>query len=77
MTKLQRIDQKIAELDKQLSNVYAWMDLAETQAQIDFFDKLSLQILSTISALEVSRHEARMMQHHNAGRYDQDSDFIS
>ena len=77
MTKLQRIDQKIAELNEQLSNVYAWMELTETQEIIDFLDKCSLQILSTISSLEVSRHEARMMQHHNAGRYDQDSDFIS
>ena len=77
MTKLQRIDEKIAELDKELSTVYEWMEVAETQEEIDFLDKLSLQILSTISSLEVSRHEARMMQHHNAGRYDQDGDFIS
>ena len=80
MTKLQRIDDKIAELNKQLSAVYGAMERADENDQTYIFalDDLSIAILSKISALEVSRHEARMMQHHNAGRYDSDEgDFIS
>lgn len=78
MTKLQRIDDKIAHLNDILSALYEWMEKMERQDWIDWADKFSLEILRQISALEVSRHEARMMQHHNAGRYDNDDgDFIS
>ncbi len=78
MTKLQRIDDNIAHLNDILSQLYEWMEKTERQDLIDWADKFSLEILSKISALEVSRHEARMMQHHNAGRYDSDEgDFIS
>ena len=78
MTKLQRIDEKIAEFNELLSAVYEWMEDLEKQELIDWADTFSQLILSKISKLEVSRHEARMMQHHNAGRYDNDDgDFIS
>ena len=78
MTKLQRIDEKIAEFNELLSAVYEWMEDLEKQELIDWADTFSQLILSKISSLEVSRHEARIMQHYNAGRYDNDdSDFIS
>jgi hypothetical protein len=78
MTKLQRIDADIAHLNNILSQLYEWMAEQERQDLIDWADKFSLEVLSKISALEVSRHEARMAQHHNAGRYDNDDgDFIS
>ena len=78
MTKLQRIDEKIAEFNELLLAVYEWMEDLEKQELIDWADTFSQLILSKISKLEVSRHEARMMQHHNAGRYDNDDgDFIS
>jgi hypothetical protein len=78
MTKLQRIDEKIAEFNELLSAVYEWMEDLEKQELIDWADTFSQLILSKISKLEVSRHEARIMQHWNAGRYDNDEgDFIS
>ena len=78
MNKLQRITDSIATLDAQLSAVYKAMSLAEEQEEIDALDKLSLELLGKISKLEVSRHEARMMQHQNGGRYDnENADFIS
>ena len=78
MNKLQRITDSIATLDAQLSAVYEAMSLTEVQEEIDALDKLSTELLGKISKLEVSRHEARMMQHYNAGRYDDDEgDFIS
>ena len=78
MNKLQRITDSIASLDAQLSAVYKAMSLTEEQGEIDALDKLSLELLGKISKLEVSRHEARMMQHHNDDRYDnENADFIS
>ena len=78
MNKLQRITDSIATLDAQLSAVYKAMSLTEVQEEIDALDKLSFELLAAISKLEVSRHEARMMQHHNGGRYDNDNaDFVS
>lgn len=78
MSKLQRIDNLIATLNTQVSAVYKAMSLTDIQEEIDALDKLSLDLLGKISKLEISRHEARMMQHHNGGRYDnENADFIS
>ena len=80
MTKLQRIDDKIAELNKQLSAVYGAMERADENDQTYIFalDDLTTEIIRKLAKLEVSRHEARIPALCNTGRYDtDDGDFTS
>ena len=78
MTKLQRIDNLIATLESQLEEIYNQMEKTDDQDEIFNLDDLTTEIIRKLAKLEVSRHEARIMQHHNAGRYDNDEgDFIS
>ena len=78
MTKLQRIDNLIATLESQLEEIYNQMEETDYQDEIFNLDDLTTEIIRKLAKLEVSRHEARIMQHWNAGRYDtDDDDFIS
>ena len=78
MTKLQRIDKLIATLESQLEDLYNQMGETDDQDEIFKLDDLTTEIIRKLAKLEVSRHEARIMQHYNAGRYDnEDGDFIS
>lgn len=78
MTKLQRIDKLIATLESQLEDLYNQMGETDDQDEIFKLDDLTTEIIRKLAKLEVSRHEARIMQHYNAGRYDNDNgDFIS
>ena len=78
MTKLQRIDNLIATLESQLEEIYNQMEKTDDQDEIFNLDDLTTEIIRKLAKLEVSRHEARIVQHYNAGRYDNDEgDFIS
>jgi len=78
MTKLQRIDKLIATLESQLEDLYNQMGETDDQDEIFHLDDLTTEIIRKLAKLEVSRHEARIMQHYNGGRYDnEDGDFIS
>ena len=78
MTKLQRIDNLIATLESQLEEIYNQMEETDDQDEIFNLDDLTTEIIRKLAKLEVSRDEARIMQHWNAGRYDNDdADFIS
>jgi len=78
MTKLQRIDNLITSLENQLEEIYNQMGETDDQDEIFHLDDLTTEIIRKLAKLEVSRHEARIMQHYNGGRYDnEDGDFIS